>query len=194
MRRLLPLFVLLPALLLSAGVHAFEDTPLAVAANGQLPIGKSGGYDPVIAALTAGSGITITNAAGSITITHAAHTGDVTGATELAIAALAVTEGKLANGAATEEKLGSSAVSQGKLKTSTQQEYVDGGGGSGLGQTEFASAGSYGFYPQVKVESGGSGDFDIGDPYPGQAYKTLVYIKSGGSPPKKSYAQLRFVY
>ena len=40
---------------------------LGVAANGQLPIG-SVGADPVLATLTAGTGINITNGAGSITI------------------------------------------------------------------------------------------------------------------------------
>ncbi len=42
-------------------------TSLGVAGNGQIPIG-SGGLDPVLATLTAGSNITITNAGGSITI------------------------------------------------------------------------------------------------------------------------------
>lgn len=42
-------------------------TSLAVAGNGQIPIG-SAGADPVIANLTAGAGITITNGAGTITI------------------------------------------------------------------------------------------------------------------------------
>lgn len=41
-------------------------TALAVATNGQLPIGSTGA-DPVLATLTAGAGITITNGAGSIT-------------------------------------------------------------------------------------------------------------------------------
>lgn len=44
-------------------------TSLAVAANGQIPIG-SAGADPVIANLTAGAGISIANGAGSITIAH----------------------------------------------------------------------------------------------------------------------------
>lgn len=42
-------------------------TNLGVATNGQIPIGSTGA-DPVLATLTAGSGITITNGAGSITI------------------------------------------------------------------------------------------------------------------------------
>jgi hypothetical protein len=42
-------------------------TSLGVATNGQLPIGSTGA-DPVLATLTAGTGITITNGAGSITI------------------------------------------------------------------------------------------------------------------------------
>ena len=42
-------------------------TQLGVAANGALPIG-SAGADPVLATLTAGAGISVTNGAGSITI------------------------------------------------------------------------------------------------------------------------------
>ena len=42
-------------------------TSLGVATNGQLPIGSTGA-DPVLATLTAGTGITITNGAGTITI------------------------------------------------------------------------------------------------------------------------------
>ena len=41
--------------------------PLGVATNGQLPIGSTGA-DPVLATLTAGTGISITNGAGSISI------------------------------------------------------------------------------------------------------------------------------
>lgn len=47
-------------------------TSLGVATNGQIPIGSTGA-DPVLATLTAGSNITITNGAGSISI--AANTG-----------------------------------------------------------------------------------------------------------------------
>lgn len=42
-------------------------TQLGVATNGQLPIGSTGA-DPVLATLTAGTGITVTNGAGSISI------------------------------------------------------------------------------------------------------------------------------
>lgn len=52
-------------LLLGSGTDAI--TPLAAATNGQLPIGSTGA-DPVLATLTPGEGIDITNAAGSITI------------------------------------------------------------------------------------------------------------------------------
>jgi hypothetical protein len=52
---------------LQIGNAAGSLTSLAVATNGQLPIGSTGA-DPVIATLTAGPGITITNGAGSITI------------------------------------------------------------------------------------------------------------------------------
>lgn len=53
------------SLLVGAGTATI--TNLGVATNGQLPIG-SAGADPVLATLTAGTGITITNGAGSITI------------------------------------------------------------------------------------------------------------------------------
>ena len=42
-------------------------TSLAQATNGQLVIGSTG-VDPVLATVTAGAGITVTNGAGSITI------------------------------------------------------------------------------------------------------------------------------
>lgn len=42
---------------------------LGAATNGQLPIGSTGA-DPVLATITAGAGISITNGAGSITITN----------------------------------------------------------------------------------------------------------------------------
>lgn len=53
------------SLLVGAGTATI--TNLGVATNGQLPIG-SAGADPVLATLTAGTGISITNGAGSITI------------------------------------------------------------------------------------------------------------------------------
>lgn len=52
-------------LLVGAGTTAI--TQLAAATNGQLPIGSTG-VDPVLATLTAGTNISITNGAGSITI------------------------------------------------------------------------------------------------------------------------------
>lgn len=52
-------------ILLGSGTGAI--TPLAAATDGQLPIGSTGA-DPVLATLTAGTGISVTNAAGSITI------------------------------------------------------------------------------------------------------------------------------
>lgn len=54
---------------LQVGGAANALTQLGVATNGQLPIGSTGA-DPVLAELTAGSGIGISNAAGSITITN----------------------------------------------------------------------------------------------------------------------------
>jgi len=59
-------------ILLGSGTGAF--TALGVATNGQIPIGD-GATDPVLATLTAGKDITITNAAGSITIATETDTG-----------------------------------------------------------------------------------------------------------------------
>jgi hypothetical protein len=53
------------SLLLGEGTSAV--TALGAATNGQIPIGSTGA-DPVLATLTQGTGITITNGAGSITI------------------------------------------------------------------------------------------------------------------------------
>lgn len=83
--------------LLIGGANSYTIVNLGVATNGQLPIGSTGA-DPVLATLTAGTGISITNAAGSITI---AGTGggltwtDVTGTTQ----AMAVNNGYTANNA-----------------------------------------------------------------------------------------------
>ena len=52
-------------IILGSGTGAV--TPLGVATDGQIPIGSSGA-DPVLAAITPGDGIDVTNAAGSITI------------------------------------------------------------------------------------------------------------------------------
>lgn len=62
-------------ILLGSGTSAV--TALGSATNGQLPIGSTGA-DPVLASLTGGTGITITDGAGSITI-DADNTGDVAG-------------------------------------------------------------------------------------------------------------------
>jgi hypothetical protein len=84
--------------LLLGGANSHTINNLGVATNGQLPIGSTGA-DPVLATLTAGTGISITNAAGSITI---AGTGggltwtDVTGTSQ----AMAVNNGYTANNAA----------------------------------------------------------------------------------------------
>lgn len=53
------------SLLVGAGTDTI--TNLGVATNGQIPIGSTGA-DPVLATLTAGAGISITNGAGSITV------------------------------------------------------------------------------------------------------------------------------
>ncbi len=52
---------------LTVGTAGGNLASLAAATNGQLPIGSSGA-DPIVATLTAGAGINITNGAGSITI------------------------------------------------------------------------------------------------------------------------------
>lgn len=70
------------SLLVGAGTATI--TNLGVATNGQLPIGSTGA-DPVLATITAGTGVTVTNGAGTITIaaTAAGFTWtDVTGATQ----------------------------------------------------------------------------------------------------------------
>ncbi|PWU06766.1 MAG: hypothetical protein C5B43_01250 [Verrucomicrobia bacterium] len=53
--------------LLLGGANNHTIANLGVATNGQLPIGSTGG-NPVLATLTAGAGMSITNAAGSITL------------------------------------------------------------------------------------------------------------------------------
>ena len=59
------------SLIVTEGSSAF--TVLGVAGNGELPIGSIGS-DPVLATLTAGAGISITNGPGSITITSTTDT------------------------------------------------------------------------------------------------------------------------
>lgn len=81
------------SILLGGVTNAINN--LGVATDGQLPIGSSG-LDPVLATLTAGTGISIVNAAGSITIsgTGAGLTWtDVTGTSQ----AIAVNNGYTAN-------------------------------------------------------------------------------------------------
>ena len=71
-------------IMVGSGVGAV--TPLGVATDGQIPIG-SAGADPVLAAITPGDGIDVTNAAGSITVSAdlRANGGLVIEATELAV-------------------------------------------------------------------------------------------------------------
>jgi hypothetical protein len=66
------------SILLGAGTSAF--TALGAATNGQIPIGRTG-LGPLLATLTAGSNVTITNGSGSITIaaTLSTFTADVNG-------------------------------------------------------------------------------------------------------------------
>jgi hypothetical protein len=85
--------------LLLGGANSHTINNLGVATNGQLPIGSTGA-DPVLATITAGTGISVTNGAGSITISG---TGggltwtDVTGTTQ----AMAINNGYTANNAGT---------------------------------------------------------------------------------------------
>lgn len=55
---------------LQVGNASGSLTSLAAATNGQIPIGRTG-LDPVLATITAGSGVSILNASGSITISAA---------------------------------------------------------------------------------------------------------------------------
>lgn len=83
--------------LLLGGANSHTINNLGVATNGQLPIGSTGA-DPVLATISAGTGISVTNGAGTITISG---TGggltwtDVTGTTQ----AIAVNNGYTANNA-----------------------------------------------------------------------------------------------
>jgi hypothetical protein len=61
---------------LYVGNGTTAPTALGVATDGQIPIGSSG-VDPVLATLTAGTGISITNAAGSITIANTVSSSNV---------------------------------------------------------------------------------------------------------------------
>ena len=83
--------------LLLGGANTHTINNLGVATDGQLPIGSTG-LDPVLATLTPGTGVSITNGAGSITI-NAAGGGltwtVVTGTTQAA----AVNSGYIANNA-----------------------------------------------------------------------------------------------
>lgn len=85
--------------LLLGDATGYEIDSLGVASNGQLPIGSTGA-NPVLATLTAGTGVTVVNSAGGITI-NAAGGGltwtVVTGATQAA----AVNHGYIANNAGT---------------------------------------------------------------------------------------------
>ena len=65
---------------LLAGNATGTISSLGVATNGQLPIGSTGA-DPVLATITAGSGISVTNGAGTITIAATGGTGTVTSIT-----------------------------------------------------------------------------------------------------------------
>jgi hypothetical protein len=85
--------------LLIGGANNHTINSLGVATNGQLPMGSTGA-DPVLATISAGTGISISNGAGSITISG---TGGgltwtvVTGAAQ----AMAINSGYIANNAGT---------------------------------------------------------------------------------------------
>ena len=112
-------------ILLGSGTAAI--TPLGSATNGQLPIGSTGA-DPVLAALTAGANITITNAAGAITIA-------VTTIDQAAI--------------------GNAAVGQGELKTSTGDVTLA-AGGEGLSTLPGGAYGFYPRCFSTYVGAGGT--------------------------------------
>lgn len=75
-------------ILLGSGTNAI--TPLAAATDGQIPIGSTGA-DPVLATISAGEAIDVTNAAGSITIDCESATDTNKGVSELATNAEAST-------------------------------------------------------------------------------------------------------
>lgn len=85
------------SILVGSGASAF--TAIGAATDGQLPIGSTGN-DPVLATLTAGTNISITNAAGSITINNTATAGipwsEITGTSQAA----AINTGYVANNVA----------------------------------------------------------------------------------------------
>jgi len=85
------------SLLVGSGAGAM--TELGAATNGQIPIGSTGA-DPVLATITQGANITVTNGAGSITIASTASGGiswsEVTGTSQAA----AVDSGYICNNAA----------------------------------------------------------------------------------------------
>ncbi len=85
--------------LLLGGSNSHTINNLGVATNGQLPIGSTGA-DPVLATLSAGTGISISNGAGSITINSSGGGftwTDVTGSTQ----SMAVNNGYTTNDGAT---------------------------------------------------------------------------------------------
>jgi hypothetical protein len=84
------------SLILGQGTSAM--TALGAATNGQIPIGSTGA-DPVLATITAGSGITVTNGAGSITIAASGGTGITWNEITTTSQSMAVNNGYIANNA-----------------------------------------------------------------------------------------------
>jgi hypothetical protein len=85
--------------ILLGGANNHTISNLGVATNGQLPIGSTGA-DPVLATLSAGTGVSISNGAGSISISSSGGGltwTDVTGATQT----LAVNNGYTSNDGST---------------------------------------------------------------------------------------------
>lgn len=136
--------------------------------------------------ITAGTGLSGGGTlAADRTISHASHTGDVTGAAALTIAALAVTEGKLA----------ASSVAQAKLKTSS-------GSVSTISDTLTnltLPGGEYGFYPQVRRDASfiSAATAQICSSFPSASYRTNIAMKTvstTGSPTNGvAYAWQRYV-
>lgn len=126
---------------------------LGVATNGQLPIG-SAGADPVLATLTAGTGISITNGAGSITVT-------ATGATQEMVITQFTASGTWTKNAVTqyvEVLLWSSGGGGGSGRQGASTAAGGGGGGGGGGFIYYrAPASQFSASETVTIGAGGTG-------------------------------------